>query len=235
MSFPGNRIAALTLIVGPLTWCAGLLLRYLLTEVILTPGQRQWAAAQDFAGPGQLLAYSLNPDLVTVAYAVFVLGVVLLFPTYLTLAQLIGTRLAYWGATLVIVGLFARLYFAGADQTAFQLTEVLGVKEATTTVMSEYVDISYGPWRVPVWFSAGPFIGGALLAVAAWRTGLFGTARALLIVLPNLTWMGVLKAATLSDPIITALLTAILVPLALQLLHSGRPALPTTRPNLLSW
>ncbi|WP_345145982.1 hypothetical protein [Nonomuraea rubra] len=81
------------------------------------------------------------------------LGAILLFPAFVALAQRVGGGLAFWGAALLVAGLFARLYFAGADQTAFQLTEVVGLEQATNAIMKEYVDISYGPWRVPVWAS----------------------------------------------------------------------------------
>ncbi|MFI6296244.1 hypothetical protein ACIBEJ_31940 [Nonomuraea sp. NPDC050790] len=226
----------MALILGPVVWFVGFLLRYLATETALTPAQQAWAEQQDFAGPGQLIAYHADPGLVTAAYAVFALGAVLMFPACITLGQLIGTRLAYWGAMLIVVGLFARLYFTGADQTAFQLTETLGVGGATQAVMAEYVDISYGPWRVPVWCSVGQYAGTMLLVVAAWRTGLFGTARAVIVLLPGLTWMGVLKAATIPDLVTTALLAAVLLPLGLiTLRHQPPPTIPPHPRRLLTW
>ncbi|MEV0387303.1 hypothetical protein [Nonomuraea sp. NPDC050643] len=233
-SFPGRWIGGAALVLGPVVMCAGFLLRHLSTITALTPQQRAWEDAQPFAAYGQLLAYTSEPALFALSYAVFALGALLLFPAFVTLAQHVGGGLAFWGATLLVMGLFARLYFAGADQSAFQLTEVLGLEQATDAVMKEYVDISYGPWRVPVWASAGQYAGSLLLAVAAWRAGVFGTARALLLLIPGGTWMGVLKGASLPDALVTALLCVALVPLGVRVLRDRVP-LPAGRPKVLSW
>ncbi|MFI9840418.1 hypothetical protein ACIHFD_25515 [Nonomuraea sp. NPDC051941] len=232
--FPGRWIGGVTLIVGPVIMCAGYLLRYLSTVTALTPQQHAWAEAQPFAAYGQLLAYTSAPALLTLSYAVFALGALLLFPAFVALAQQVGGHLAYWGATLLVIGLFARLYFAGADQTAFQLTEVIGLDQATSAIMKEYVDISYGPWRVPVWASVGQYAGSLLLAVAAWRSGLFGTARAVMLLLAGGTWMGVLKGASIPDVLVTGLLCVALVPLGARVLRD-RPPTTTGRPKALSW
>ncbi|MGN9786456.1 hypothetical protein ACTMTF_33880 [Nonomuraea sp. ZG12] len=233
-SFPGRWIGGVTLVLGPVVLCAGYLLRHLSSTTTLTSQQQAWAEAQPFAAYGQLLAYASQPALLTLAYAVFALGVVLLFPAFIALAQRVGGGLACWGAALLVAGLFARLYFAGADQTAFQLTEVLGLDQATNAIMKEYVDITYGPWRVPVWASVGQYAGSLLLAIAAWRSGVLGTARAVMLLLAGGTWMGVLKAASVPDVLVTVLLCVALVPLGTQVLR-GRPPAPTGRPQVLSW
>ncbi|GAA2776545.1 hypothetical protein [Nonomuraea dietziae] len=232
--FPGRWIGGVTLVLGPVVLCLGYLLRYLGSVTALTPQQQAWAEAQPFAAAGQLLAYTSDPALLTLSYALFALGAVLLFPAFIALAQRVGGSLAFWGATLLVAGLFARLYFAGADQTAFQLTEVLGQEQATNAIMKEYVDISYGPWRVPVWASVGQYAGSLLLAVAAWRSGVFGTARALMLLLAGGTWMGVLKAASIPDVLVTVLLCMALVPLGTRVLRE-RPPVPTGRSKVLSW
>ncbi|MEV2272078.1 hypothetical protein [Nonomuraea africana] len=232
--FPGRWIGGVTLVLGPVVLCAGYLLRYVSSVTALTPQQQAWAEAQPFAAYGQFLAYTSEPALLTLSYAVFALGAVLLFPAFIALAQRVGGSLAFWGATLLVAGLFSRLYFAGADQTAFQLTEVLGLEQATNAIMKEYADISYGPWRVPVWASVGQFAGSLLLAIAAWRSGTFGTARALMLLLAGGTWMGVLKAASIPDVLVTVLLCVALVPLGVQLLRDRLPA-PTGRSKVLSW
>ncbi|MBB6350176.1 hypothetical protein FHU36_006748 [Nonomuraea muscovyensis] len=232
--FPGRWIGGATLILGPVVMCAGYLLRYLSSTTTLTPQQQAWAETKPFAAYGQFLAYTSEPGLLTLSYAVFALGAVLLFPAFIALAQRVGSGLAFWGATLLVAGLFARLYFTGADQTAFQLTESLGLDHAVNAVMKEYVDISYGPWRVPVWASVGQYAGSLLLAIAAWRSGIFGTARALMLLLAGGTWMGVLKAASIPDVLVTALLCVALVPLGTQVLRE-RPLAPTGRPKVLSW
>ncbi|WP_336208579.1 hypothetical protein [Nonomuraea sp. LPB2021202275-12-8] len=232
--FPGRRIGGVTLVLGPVVLCAGYLLRYLSSTTVLSPQQQAWAETQPFAANGQLLAYTSQPALLSLSYAVFALGAVLLFPAFIALAQRVGGGLAFWGATLLVAGLFARLYFAGADQTAFQLTEVIGLDQATNAIMKEYVDISYGPWRVPVWASVGQYAGSLLLAIATWRSGVFGTARALMLLVAGGTWMGVLKAASIPDVLVTALLCVALVPLGAQVLRA-RPPVPTGRSRVLSW
>ncbi|TDC91436.1 hypothetical protein E1292_42600 [Nonomuraea deserti] len=233
--FPGRWIGGVTLISGPMIMCAGYLLRYLSTVTALTPQQQAWAEAQPFAAYGQLLAYTAEPALLTLSYAVFALGALLLFPAFAALAQRLGGGLAFWGATLLVAGLFARLYFAGADQTAFQLTEVIGLDQATAAIMKEYGDISYGPWRVPVWASVGQYAGSLLLAVAAWRSGLFGTARAVMLLLAGGTWMGVLKGASIPDVLATGLLCVALVPLGAQVLRDRPPAPAGRSKKILSW
>lgn len=232
--FPGRWIGGATLVLGPVVLCAGYLLRYLSTVTALTPQQQAWAEAQPFAAYGQLLAYTSDPALLTLSYAVFALGAVLLFPAFVALAQRVGGGLAFWGATLLVAGLFARLYFTGAEQAAFQLTEVIGLDQATNAIMKEYTDISYGPWRVPVWASVGQYAGSLLLAVAAWRSGVFGTARAAMLLLAGGTWMGVLKGASIPDVLVTALLCVALVPLGVRVLRDRLPV-PAGRPKLLSW
>ncbi|MGW3351484.1 hypothetical protein ACWDA3_49990 [Nonomuraea rubra] len=233
-NFPGRWIGGVALILGPVVMCAGYLLRHLSTVTALTPQQQAWAEEQPFAAYGQLLAYSSEPALITLSYAVFALGAILLFPAFVALAQRVGGGLAFWGAALLVAGLFARLYFAGADQTAFQLTEVVGLEQATNAIMKEYVDISYGPWRVPVWASVGQYAGSLLLAIATWRSGLLGTARSLMLLLAGGTWMGVLKGASLPDALVTGLLCVALVPLGVRMLRGRLPA-PAGRPAVLSW
>ncbi|SEG30386.1 hypothetical protein SAMN05444920_102511 [Nonomuraea solani] len=233
-SFPGRWIGGVTLVLGPVVFCAGFLLRYLGTTTALTPEQVVWAEKQPFAAYGEFVAYVSDPALLTLAYAVFALGALLLFPAFVALGQMVGGGLAYWGATLLVVGLFARLYFAGADQTAFQLTEALGLDQARSAVMKEYVDISYGPWRVPVWASVGQYAGSVLLAIAAWRTGLFGTARAVMVVLAGGVWMGVLKGASPGDVVVVTMLCVALVPLGVGMLRDRLPV-QTGRSKVLSW
>ncbi|SDI55760.1 hypothetical protein [Nonomuraea jiangxiensis] len=232
--FPGRWIGGVTLILGPVVMCAGYLLRHLSTVTALTPQQYAWAEAQPFAAYGQLLAYTSEPALLTLSYAVFALGAMLLFPAFVALAQRVGGGLAFWGATLLVAGLFSRLYSAGADQSAFQLTEAIGLDHATDAIMKEYVDISYGPWRVKSWASVGQYAGSLLLAVAAWRSGLFGTARAVMLLLAGGTWMGVLKGASVPDVLVTGLLCVALVPLGVQVLRD-RPPVPIGRSKVLSW
>ncbi|MFD0468007.1 hypothetical protein ACFQ0B_06575 [Nonomuraea thailandensis] len=95
--FPGRWIGGVALVVGPVVMCAGYLLRHLSTVTALSPQQQAWAEGQPFAAYGQLLAYTSEPALLTLSYAVFALGAILLFPAFAALAQLAGGGLAWWG------------------------------------------------------------------------------------------------------------------------------------------
>jgi hypothetical protein len=249
--FPGRTIGGTTLILGPLIWCLGWTLRYIPTRLhLFTPAQQHDFDTRQFAGPMLLATYHKIPTLMTLAFACFLLGSLLLIPATTTLAHLATPRaphLATWGATLLIAGLFARAYFAGVDQTAFQLTEQLGVKATTTAIMNSYMDISYGPWRVAVWCSVGQYLGTLLLAIAAYKSRTIGTARLILLLASGATWMGVLKDAGTHDdtfgiPIEPVLLCIVLIPLGIRVLRNRAVDLqPTTRDEplgrrkLLSW
>jgi hypothetical protein len=55
-----------------------------------------------------------------------------------------------------------------------------------------------------------------------------------MLLLAGGTWMGVLKAASVPDVLVTVLLCVALVPLGTQVLRE-RPPAPTGRPQVLSW
>lgn len=232
---PGRWIGGVALILAPLVWFTGLLLRHLVLRDF-TPEQIEFFDRQPFAAPGQLAAYAADPAFVTAAYSLFALGAILQFAAFLALAKIAAAKapaLAAWGMTLLVAGLFARLYFAGVDLTAFELVGASGLDQATKTVMDNYVDLSYGLWRIPVTASVGQFAGGLLLAIAAFRTGTFGTGRALLFLWPCTIWMGVLKESDLFGVLGAAAVCLALVPLGLQVLRN-RPA-AETKPRLLGW
>jgi hypothetical protein len=230
--FPGRVIGGLALVAGPAVWCAGLLLRALAFRTAgFTPAQLAAFDRQPFAAPAELAAYEANPALVTAGYALFVAGALLWWPAIATLARIVAARsptLAYSGGALMIFGLFARAYFAGVDQTAFQLTELLGLEQTTRMVMESYVDISYGPWWIPVTASAGQYAGALLLGIGAYRSATFGLSRTLLFIWPWALWGGVLKAADFRDVISTGALCLILVPLGIRVLRDRVPALRTS-------
>ncbi|MFC4591194.1 hypothetical protein [Sphaerisporangium corydalis] len=221
----------MTLVIGPVGWFAGLLLRYLvLHSGTFTSEQLAWFREQPFAAPSQLAAYAREPALVTAGYAVFCAGAVLLCPAIVTLARVIATRcprLAFWGAGLFVLGLFSRLYFTGVEQTLFQLTGRLGLDRTTGLAMDAYVDISYGPWLVPVLCSAGAYPGTLLLAVGAYRSGTFGPVRCLLLLGWGTLWGGVLKESLLSDVVVAGLAWLAFVPLGVQVLRGRLPDVRT--------
>ncbi|KFU80577.1 hypothetical protein SAMN04489729_4486 [Amycolatopsis lurida] len=220
----GRWIGGVVLILAPLVWCAGLLLRHLVLKDF-TPEQVAWFDQQPFAAPGQLAAYAANPGFVTAAYSLFLLGAVLLLPAFLMLAKIVAAKspaLAAWGFLLLAFGLFARVYFAGVELTAFELVDKLGLDHATKLVMDDYVDLSYGLWRIPVTASVGQYAGGLLLAIGAFRAGTFGIVRALLFLWPCTLWMGVLKESELLSVFTAVALGLALVPLGIRVLT--RPA-----------
>lgn len=245
---PGRYIGGAALIAGPLVWFAGLLVRHLAAEAAdFTPQQQAWFDAQTFDAPEQLAAYVQHPALVTAGYALLAGGAVLLFPAAITFARIVATRsphLAFWGGTLFVASLFARLYFAGVDRTAFQLVDKLGLRQATDFVLESYVDLSYGLWRIPVTVSVGTILGMLLLAIGAYRAGLLGVGRCLLLVLPGIG-MGVLKESDLITGVLFgAALCLVLIPMGINVLRNRYPELRTTTmplgadrkpPGLLSW
>ncbi|HEY2062244.1 MAG TPA: hypothetical protein VGH57_27980 [Amycolatopsis sp.] len=235
--FPGRVIGGAALVAGPLLWWTGLLLRYLgLHSGAFSAEQLAEFSRQPFAAPSQLAAYLENPTLVTAGYACFAAGALLLCPAFATLARIVAPRasaLAYWGGTLVILGLFARLYHAGVDQAAFQLAAAQGLDRATEFVLGNYASISYGPWRVGVVASACQYLGMLLLAIGAFRSGTFGTGRCLILLWSGTLWGGVLKAARLPDLFEYGALALVLVPLGVLVL---RDRVPDARPlRILSW
>lgn len=235
--FPGRVIGGAALVAGPLVWWTGLLLRYLgLHSGAFSAEQLAAFSRQPFAAPSQLAAYLANPALVTAGYACFAAGALLLCPAFATLARIVAPRapaLACWGGTLLILGLFARLYDAGADQFAFHLAASQGLGPATDFVLGNYADLSYGPWRVAVVASACRYAGMLLLAAGAFRSGTFGTGRCLILLWSGTLWGGVLKAARLPDLFEYGALALILVPLGVLVL---RDRIPDARPlRIPSW
>ncbi|BCJ59611.1 hypothetical protein [Micromonospora endophytica] len=225
--FPGHVIGGVALIVGPTLWALGLTLRWWARSAAeFSPALRKHFDEQPFAAPAELAAYASEPALVTAGYALFVAGGLVMWPAVATLAQIVAPRsprLAQWGGVLLILGLFARLYHAGVDYTAFQLTEVQGLAAATDAVMTEYVDISYGPWNIPVIAAAGQYVGGLLLAIGAYRSGTFGLGRSLLLVYWATLWAGVLKSSDVFEGPSAATLCFACLPLGVQILRGQQP------------
>ena len=225
------------LILGPLFWCVGLVLRTLaVTSAGFTPGDVARFAADDFAAREQLSAYAANPALTTAGYATFLLGAVLLIPATAVLAYLASPhspRLALWGGLLVIFGFVARVYFAGVEQMAFTMVDSQGVDAAAAMVLGGYADISYGPWRIPVTAASAQYLGMPLLAAALYRARIFGGVRVLILLWSATMWGGVLKAAGWWDVASAVLLLVMLAALAVRLGRDGWPAL--RRHGVLSW
>jgi len=225
------------LVLGPLFWCAGLLLRTVaVTSAGFTPAQQAGFAADEFAAREQLAAYAANPALTTAGYATFLLGGILLIPAVACLAYLAARRsprLAAWGGLLAVLGLVARVYFAGVEQVAFEVVDTQGVDAAAATILGAYADLSYGPWRIPVMAATGQYLGVPLLAAALYRAEIFGGARVVILLWWATMWGGVLKSAGWWDAVSGLLLLVMLAALAVQLIRHGEPAL--RRRGVLSW
>lgn len=225
--FPGRVIGGTALVIGPVLWAVGLVLRWWARSAAdFSPAAQEHFDEQPFAAPAELAAYAFHPALVVAGYAVFVAGAIVMWPAIATLAQVVAPRsprLAQWGGTLMVCGLFARLYHAGVDHTAFQLTELQGLTPATDAVMTEYVDISYGPWNIPVTAAAGQYLGGLLLAIGAYRSGTFGLVRSLLLLWWATLWGGVLKASDSWEGPMAATLCLAFLPLGIQVLRGRQP------------
>jgi hypothetical protein len=130
----------------------------------------------------------------------------------------------------VILGLFARLYWSGVEQTAFVMTEQRGAELAADFVLDAYPELSYGPWRIVVWCSALHYLGIVLLVIAAYRSRVLGLARCAALLWAGAMWGGVLKETHLADVLSAAAACAALAPLGLGLLR-GRAETDTRKPS----
>jgi hypothetical protein len=152
---------------------AGLVVRHIGAAVATFPrAQEAWFDEQTFAAPRQLAAYAQHPGLVTTGYTLFAVGSVLMVPALLAFGRVVARgapRLAYWGALLLVLAQFRRLYFGGIEVSAFRLVDTIGLSRATDWVLDNYIDLSYGLGRIPATLSVGSIVGGLVLAVGAYR------------------------------------------------------------------
>lgn len=196
--FPGRWLGASAMIAAPLLMLAGVLLRIRF----------------NFFFPHQLSAFQQHPTLITAAYSCFLAGNILLWPAIVALARLIGaTRpgFALWGGALVVFGLFARTFHAGADHLAFQMVRIEGLPSATRTIAD-----SYGAFHIVAALNAAIFFGWIVLAIGAWLSGTLGIVRSIALGLMSALMMGVLKGSSPTSVIATAGLAIALVPLGVR-------------------
>ncbi|MEU0990807.1 hypothetical protein [Streptomyces sp. NPDC005953] len=200
---PGRWVGGASLVIGPLLLLAGVLLRLRF----------------DFFFPSQLGAYERHPDLMSTSYGLVAVGWVLLWPGVVLLATRIGVRfreLAVWGGALTVLGLFARAFHAGVDHLGFQLVTVQGAASATRTVSE-----TYGAFHVFSALNAAVMGGWVLLAVGAYRSGVFGPLRTGALALGSVMPLGVLKGTTAWSIVAAVGLCVALVPLGVAALRSG--------------
>ncbi|HET6289735.1 MAG TPA: hypothetical protein VFG15_23700 [Amycolatopsis sp.] len=209
-TFPGRRVAAVSMVLGPLLLLTGTLLR----------------SRFDFFFPEQLRAMSEHPALMTAAYTCFLAGNVVLFPAIIALATEIGrTRraLAAWGGLSVLIGLFERTFHAGIDQAALGLAERRGAGFAESVVSESYQDL-----HLFSFLSFTIMFGWYVLAFAAYRAKVLGVVGSIGLATMGLLPLGVLKGTEFVSIIGTAGLCVALVPTGIRtFLESPRPSRKT--------
>ncbi|HTE02009.1 MAG TPA: hypothetical protein VK668_22125 [Mucilaginibacter sp.] len=201
--FPGKYVGGISLILAPVVFLAGILLRIQF----------------HFFFPDQLSAYKSQPGLIFASYSLFLAGNILLWPAIVSLAHLIGQKKpnwAIWGASLVLFGLFARAFHAGVDHMAFQIAGTQNVKLATQIVAD-----SYGGFHVAHLLSGTIMFGWIVLAIGAYLSGVLNAYRAIALGLMSILMMGVLKGTSYTSVAAALGLCIALVPLGVQMLNQG--------------
>ena len=206
-AFPGPWAGGASLIVGPLVWLIGILLRL----------------PFHFFFPAQLEAHQAQPALVDAAYACVGFGLIVTAFGVMSLATRIGRThpvWATWGGVLAIAGLFARTLHAGADRFAFTLVASQGLAPATNAVGS-----SYGVANEYAALNPAIVLGWIVLAIGAWRSGVLGPLRALALAAMSALMLGVLKGSSWTSVVAVAGLCVALVPLGVAMIgEAPRPS-----------
>ncbi|MDQ2586605.1 hypothetical protein [Saccharothrix yanglingensis] len=217
-SFPGPRVGATAMVLGPL--------------LLLTATALRLPFHHFF--PQQLTAVAEHPALMATAHTAALAGTVLLVPAVLVLAHDIG-RLrpvwATWAAGLVLVGVTERIFHAGVDQAAHGLVRRHGAEFATDLVAR-----SYGDLHLFSFLSFTILLGWPVLAFAAHRTGALGSGRfavvrAVALGATSLLPLGVLKGTEVTSVVAVVGLCVALVPGGVRLAR-GTPR-PTHRSVLV--
>ncbi|MFI9552568.1 hypothetical protein [Nonomuraea endophytica] len=211
-SLPGPWVEAAGLLLGPLLLLAGVLTRI----------------GQDDFFPGQLAAYARQPGTMTLSYSLFAAGLVLLWPAVVALARRISVTRpgwARWGVTLVVLGLFGRVFHAGVSHLAFQMVDALGLEAAQKAVAG-----TYGAFHVFKAVNVVIMAGWIVLAIGAFRArafgpGAVGVARCVALALATGLPLGVLKGSTdLPSLLAVGGLVVAMAPLGVSVLRQAGPA-----------
>jgi hypothetical protein len=199
--FPGTWIAAGSLIISPVL--------FLLGEVLRS------SAGYPFAD--QLSYYADHKGLMGTSYGISVLSLMLMWPGLLAVAQLIGHTRPGWsavGGTLAITGLLVNTFHEGMNLMAFRMVEELGPDAATGAVAGSYAD----PYLVyPLVFVDN--LGWIVLAVGACLSRTLGWLRSLGLLVMCAHVSGLLKGATALGVFYDIGLCVALVPLGISLLR----------------
>jgi len=178
----------------------------------------------DLLYTAQLAAYDASPGRFTLSYGLFALGLVLLIPAVLGLTRRIAvTRRgwAVWGGTMVVVGLLARIFHAGADYMAFRFSDALGPQGA-----GDAIGLDYGAFHIFRTASVAIMAGWIVLAIGAKLSGTLGWTGAIALALMSGLPLGILKGATVFSLIAVLGLAVALVPLGVKALRTGPPPRP---------
>lgn len=190
-----------------------------LGPVLLLAGVLARVDVNDFF-PDQLAAYAVQPGQMVLSYSLFAAGVVALCPAVIALARRIGVSQpgwAVWGATLVVLGLFGRVFHLGISHLAFQMVDALGVQVATKAVSD-----TYGAFHVFKAVNVFIMVGWIVLAIGAYRAKALGVIQSVALALAAGLPLGVLKGS--SDPISLVAIVGLgvaLVPLGVSVLKEG--------------
>lgn len=201
--FPGRWVGGISMILAPILFLAGMLLR----------------VQYHFFFPQQLQAFRDHPKLIITSYNFFIVGNILLFPAILTLVRLIGkkkSQLAVWGGMFVILGLFARTFHGGINHLAFQLVNIQGLDLATKTIAK-----SYGAFNILATLNGTIMFGWLILAIGSYLSGTLGLLRSIALGLMMGLMIGVLKGTSLFSVVAAAGLCIAFVPLGLRVLKDG--------------
>ncbi|KID29133.1 hypothetical protein HQ32_03423 [Prauserella sp. Am3] len=202
-TIPGRWVGGVSAVLAPLLLLAGMVLR----------------VRFDFFYPGQLRGYEQHPALMTWSTSLLTLGVLLLVPAVIAVASGIGVRApgwALWGGILTVLGLGARLFFAGVDHLAFQLVDLEGYRTA-----HDVVDGAYPAFYVLATVNPANLVGWLVLAVGAWRARTFGGLQCAALGAMAFLVVGILKGTSDTSIPIGLALSAVLVPYGVQLLRTG--------------
>ncbi|SCL70312.1 hypothetical protein GA0070606_5357 [Micromonospora citrea] len=212
-TFPGPWLGGTSLIVGPILLLTGTLVRL----------------GVPFFFPHQLAAYQRQPALIGAAYAIFLAGVIALWPGVVAVATRIGeTRpgWALWGGSLVMFGLFARTFHYGVNTFAFSLVNSAGLDNATRAVEAYY---GYREWVVTS-LSLSLVSGWVVLAVGCFLSRTLRLLPAIALALMSGLMVGVLKGSTWASVVEVTGLVVAFVPLGVSLLRAAdRPSSRTLR------
>jgi hypothetical protein len=208
-AFPGPWLGGISLIVGPCLLLTGTLMRL----------------GVAFFFPHQLAGYQRQPALIGAAYAIFLAGVIALWPGIVAVATRIGeTRpgWALWGGSMVMFGLFARTFHYGINTFTFSLVDdSAGLDNATRAVGAYY---GHREWVVTS-LSLSLVFGWIVMAIGCFLSRTLRLLPAVALALMSGLMVGVLKGSTWTSVVEVAGLVVAFVPLGVSFLRTAdRPS-----------